>query len=267
MRMPLSEIGVALVLVVIASVCSFVLLCRRLPAKWHSSAVRISNGRRPGQQSKGHGRHPTEVAVSARRSARSSTKAKSSHAQPSVPPSPPLAVPADVPSTVASDSCTQHCPVASALLSVDATYAPLSKAFLLRLDATARERELGERLYTCVRLIEPCRAGKVTGMLLELEDDELLEILGTRGDAHVRAATLRRWVHEANEVLAEAEGEEAGAAPLPTTTPSVPQPILTAIEDWQLVERKGGSRTRRRTHSAHSPDSVVAASITGRMMS
>lgn len=186
---------------------------------------------------------------------------KSSHSQR---PSTPLAVPADDASSVTTNSCVQHCPVAAALLGLDATCEPLSKAFLLRLDATTRERELGERLYACVHLIEPCRSGKVTGMLLELEDDELLAILGAGGDAHARAATLRRWVEEANEVLAAAVDGDACAASQPKTGLSVPEPIRTAIEDWQVVERKG-SRTRRRNHSAHSPDSVFATSIAGHM--
>lgn len=258
---PLSEFGVALVLVVLASVCSFILLSRHLPGKRPSSVVCMSSRgrRRMGGPPKEHVNHAPDIAVSTRRRTRSSTHAKSSHAQPRASSSPR---PVDGPSAVTEGGeGAQDCSVASALLRLDASCAPLTEAGLLGLDATARERELGERLYVCVRLIDPCRSGKITGMLLELENDELLAILGAGGDAHARAATLQRWVVEANEVLAAAVADEACTALSAATAPSAPRPIqAAAIEDWQLVERKA-SRTRRRTLSAHSPDSVVATSI------
>ena len=55
--------------------------------------------------------------------------------------------------------------------------APWSVAHLEGLAEESRDQMLGERLYRLITLVEPERAGKVTGMLLELSDAELFELL------------------------------------------------------------------------------------------
>lgn len=260
-----SELGVALVLVLLASICFLFLLARLLASS--SSAVATASIHRIAQSV-----HRPSVCQTLQQSHRKRRRAPpppkphvhpgaqpdaQPDAQPTVLSTPPLSNPDDD----TFKGSVQHCPIASALLRLDATCAPLTRAYLLSLDAVARERELGERLYACVRLIETCRSGKVTGMLLELDDKELLEILGAGGDPRARAATLLRWVEEANEVLAVAAADEARPGRQAVSPLTVPWPVLdtprSAIEEWQIVERKGG-RSRRRAHSAHSPDSVVS---------
>ena len=53
----------------------------------------------------------------------------------------------------------------------------LSMAQLKEVEEKERNTMLGERLHSLFELVAPQQAGKVTGMLLELDDAELLELL------------------------------------------------------------------------------------------
>jgi hypothetical protein len=65
------------------------------------------------------------------------------------------------------------------------------------------KRALGESLYPLVAALQPRLAGKVTGMLLEVEDEEILRLLRS-------APALRGRVDEAVRLLRAAEALEEG---------------------------------------------------------
>ena len=80
---------------------------------------------------------------------------------------------------------------------------------------------LGERLYPLIAILEPERAGKITGMLLELNDNELFELLMPQ-DMSAGAAAVRDNVAEARQVLLEFEQQEAAEGGGPSPPPSPP---------------------------------------------
>lgn len=121
---------------------------------------------------------------------------------------------------------------------------PLTPAALEELEPVTRNELLGDRLFRLVGLIEDDRVGKVTGMLLELEDYELLEILSPR-DPIVGANILCRWVAEAQGVLREAWLAEAPKAPPPSP----------ARDGWTVVSRR---RRRASRESNAEPQSDPA---------
>jgi polyadenylate-binding protein len=55
--------------------------------------------------------------------------------------------------------------------------APLTAAALAAAPAEAQKQMLGERLYPLINAQEPEYAGKITGMLLEMDNGELLNLL------------------------------------------------------------------------------------------
>mmetsp|Transcript_40584 Transcript_40584/g.134309 ORF Transcript_40584/g.134309 Transcript_40584/m.134309 type:complete len:123 (-) Transcript_40584:619-987(-) len=76
---------------------------------------------------------------------------------------------------------------------------PWSIAELEKLEEEERDSMLGERLYPLIAILEPDRAGKITGMLLELNDAELFDVLMPQ-DLGAGAAALRDHVAEARQV-------------------------------------------------------------------
>lgn len=61
---------------------------------------------------------------------------------------------------------------------------------------------IGERLFPLVQDFEPHLAGKITGMLLEIDNSELLHMLESR-------ESLRTKVEEAVQVLKAHQAKEA----------------------------------------------------------
>jgi polyadenylate-binding protein len=55
--------------------------------------------------------------------------------------------------------------------------APLTAAALAAAPAEAQKQMLGERLYPLINAQQPEYAGKITGMLLEMDNSELLNLL------------------------------------------------------------------------------------------
>ena len=75
-----------------------------------------------------------------------------------------------------------------------------------------RSQFFGERLFPLVHAVEPDRAGKIVGMLVEMDDGELYELLGS-------PEALNAKVVEAADVLDTADRSIAGgAAPITTST-------------------------------------------------
>lgn len=81
-------------------------------------------------------------------------------------------------------------------------------ARLAEADDQQRKQLLGERLYPRVRAYEPERAGKITGMLLGIEDAELMHLLE-------HDAALKNRVVEAVEVLND---HQTNATTVPAST-------------------------------------------------
>lgn len=71
---------------------------------------------------------------------------------------------------------------------------PLKVSVLASISPEEREQMIGERLYPLIQAIQPSLAGKITGMLLELDNSELLYLLED-------ARALSQKVDEAIQVL------------------------------------------------------------------
>jgi polyadenylate-binding protein len=71
---------------------------------------------------------------------------------------------------------------------------PLTASALADAPAERRKNMIGERIYPLIHQLQPQLAGKITGMLLEFENSELLNLLESPPD-------LKKRVNEAIEVL------------------------------------------------------------------
>jgi len=67
---------------------------------------------------------------------------------------------------------------------------------------------LGERLFPKVKAVNPSLAGKITGMLLEMDSDRVIELLGNQSALHSK-------IHEAECVLHQNAGKRADTPPPP----------------------------------------------------
>jgi polyadenylate-binding protein len=59
---------------------------------------------------------------------------------------------------------------------------PLDVERMISMDAKQQKQEIGERLYPLVQRIEPKLAGKITGMLLEMDTTELMMLIESSDD-------------------------------------------------------------------------------------
>merc|ERR1712032_555492 len=79
-------------------------------------------------------------------------------------------------------------------------YKPLTAAALVSASPEMQKNMIGERLYPLIYNAQPDHAGKITGMLLEMDNSELLHLLESP-DA------LRMKVAEALEVLKQHQAQ------------------------------------------------------------
>lgn len=79
---------------------------------------------------------------------------------------------------------------------------PLSASILTQASANDQKQMIGERLFPLVQKIEAHQAGKITGMLLEIDNSELLHMLES-------TESLRTKVNEAIQVLQAHKAKEA----------------------------------------------------------
>jgi len=79
---------------------------------------------------------------------------------------------------------------------------PLTASILTQASSHEQKQMIGERLFPMVQKIEPHQAGKITGMLLEIDNSELLHMLES-------GESLRTKVSEAIQVLQAHKAKEA----------------------------------------------------------
>jgi len=75
---------------------------------------------------------------------------------------------------------------------------PLALQDLAKVSPDVRKQMIGERLFPLVQSQQPNLAGKITGMLLEMEDGELIHLLESQ-------AALSEKINEALSVLSQSE--------------------------------------------------------------
>ncbi|XP_070208565.1 polyadenylate-binding protein 4-like isoform X3 [Littorina saxatilis] len=86
---------------------------------------------------------------------------------------------------------------------------PLTAAMLASAPPQEQKQMLGERLFPLIRRLSPSLAGKVTGMLLEIDNSELLHMLESHESlkAKVEEAVAVLHAHQAKEVVTTGPGQ------------------------------------------------------------
>ena len=98
----------------------------------------------------------------------------------------------------AGSSGVQYCPTSQASGTVQSCFNP---SVLAQASASDQKQMLGERLYPLIQQTHPDLAGKITGMLLEIDNAELLHMLEFREalSARVNEAVNVLHAHQARE--------------------------------------------------------------------
>lgn len=83
---------------------------------------------------------------------------------------------------------------------------PLTASLLATASASEQKQMIGERLFPLVQEYQPQLAGKITGMLLEIDNTELLHMLEQREllGSKVEEAVQVLQAHQAKEAQAQA---------------------------------------------------------------
>uniref|UniRef100_A0A4W4DWS3 PABC domain-containing protein n=1 Tax=Electrophorus electricus TaxID=8005 RepID=A0A4W4DWS3_ELEEL len=78
---------------------------------------------------------------------------------------------------------------------------PLTPSMLAAAPLLEQKQLLGERLYPLIQALHPNLAGKITGMLLEIDNSELLHMLESPESLHakVEEAVAVLQAHQAKE--------------------------------------------------------------------
>ncbi|XP_016404245.1 polyadenylate-binding protein 1-like [Sinocyclocheilus rhinocerous] len=87
---------------------------------------------------------------------------------------------------------------------------PLTASMLAAAPPQEQKQMLGERLFPLIQNMHPSLAGKITGMLLEIDNSELLHMLES-------PESLRSKVDEAVAVLQAHQAKESAQKPVPST--------------------------------------------------
>uniref|UniRef100_A0A673MZI5 PABC domain-containing protein n=1 Tax=Sinocyclocheilus rhinocerous TaxID=307959 RepID=A0A673MZI5_9TELE len=82
---------------------------------------------------------------------------------------------------------------------------PLTASMLAAAPLKEQKQLLGERLYPLIQALHPTLAGKITGMLLEIDNSELLHMLESPESLHskVEEAVSVLQAHQAKELSAK----------------------------------------------------------------
>ena len=94
------------------------------------------------------------------------------------------------------------------VLSVLQGQEPLTATMLAAAPPQEQKQMLGERLFPLIQSMYPDLAGRITGMLLEIDNSELLHMLESRESlkAKVEEAVAVLQAHQAKEAAAAASG-------------------------------------------------------------
>jgi len=92
---------------------------------------------------------------------------------------------------------------------------PLTPAGLANATPQEQKQMLGERLFPLIQQMQPELAGKITGMLLEIDNTELLHMLESRESlkAKVEEAIAVLQAHQAKQIYAAKQAASNSAAP------------------------------------------------------
>lgn len=114
---------------------------------------------------------------------------------------------------------------------------PLTTQMLAEAPPREQKQMLGERLFPLIYGMHADLAGKITGMLLEIDNSELLHMLE-------HAESLRAKVDEAVAVLQahQAKEEIARAAPAPAANPPAPVPAAPSDTPKTMAEIVAGKK-------------------------
>lgn len=87
---------------------------------------------------------------------------------------------------------------------------PLTTVMLAAAQPQEQKQMLGERLYPLIHSMHPEWAGKITGMLLEIDNAELLHMLDSRESlkAKVDEAVVVLQAHQAKQVVSQRQAEQ-----------------------------------------------------------
>lgn len=85
------------------------------------------------------------------------------------------------------------------------TSAKLNPSTLASADPTQQKQMIGEKIFPLIQAVEPRLAGKITGMLLEMDNTELLHLIESQ-------EALMSKINEALEVLKQYNDTASGAA-------------------------------------------------------
>ena len=97
---------------------------------------------------------------------------------------------------------------------------PVTASMLAAAPPQEQKQMLGERLFPLIQSMYPDLAGKITGMLLEIDNSELLHMLESRESlkAKVEEAVAVLQAHQAKNMAVDGPAAPAGGAKPATAT-------------------------------------------------
>ncbi|XP_071109053.1 polyadenylate-binding protein 1A-like [Haliotis cracherodii] len=123
---------------------------------------------------------------------------------------------------------------------------PLTASMLAAAPPQEQKQMLGERLFPLIQRMYPELAGKITGMLLEIDNSELLHMLESNESlkAKVDEAVAVLQAHQAKEAAAMSKGGFQGmptSGQMRTTAPRAGQPAVRAGVYAQPITGQSGA--------------------------
>merc|ERR1711902_64879 len=101
---------------------------------------------------------------------------------------------------------------------------PLTSEMLQDAKPAEKKRLIGERLFPKIQVVEPRLAGKITGMLLEMDNTELLVLLSEQ-------RALMNKINEALAVLKDRQQKQSQQNPGSTKNPSSQNPGVGSAQN------------------------------------